>query len=72
MPTKSYPDSSAVNYSYDAGSRLTQVADASGTYGFTYDNLGRAVGTATAYSFLAGQTFTNVYAYDAGSRGGRV
>ena len=66
--TKSYPDSTAVNYSYDAGSRLTQVADASGTYGFTYDNLGRTVGMATAYSFLAGQTFTNVYAYDAGGR----
>jgi RHS Repeat len=45
-------------------SRLTQVADASGAYSFTYDNLGRLLGTGTQYSFLSG-TLTNSYAYDA-------
>jgi RHS repeat-associated protein len=47
-------------------SRLTQVTDPSGAYSFTYDNLGRLLGTGTQYSFLSG-TLSNSYAYDAAS-----
>ena len=47
-------------------SRLTQVTDPSGTYGFTYDNVGRLTGTGTQYSFLSG-TLSNSYGYDAAS-----
>jgi len=39
--TKTYPDSTAVNYTYDNDSRLTQVTDPTGTYQFTFDNMGR-------------------------------
>jgi len=66
LTSKTYPDSTAVGYTYDALSRLTQVTDPSGTYGFTYDNLGRLLGTGTQYSFLSG-TLTNSYGYDAAS-----
>ncbi len=38
---KAYPDSTAVNYTYDNDSRLTQVTDPTGTYQFTFDNMGR-------------------------------
>lgn len=41
--------------------------DPSGTYGFSYDNMGRLIGTTTQYSFLPGSTFTNSYTYDAAS-----
>ena len=41
LSQKSYPDSSAVNYTYDNDSRLTQVTDPTGTYQFTFDNMGR-------------------------------
>ena len=47
-------------------SRLTQVADPSGTYGFTYDHVGRLAGTSTVYSFLT-RTLTTSYGYDAAS-----
>jgi RHS repeat-associated protein len=66
LTSKTYPDQTAVGYTYDALSRLTQVTDPSGTYGFTYDNLGRLLGTGTQYSFLSG-TLTNSYGYDAAS-----
>ena len=66
LTSKTYPDSTAVNYTYDPLSRLTQVTDPSGTYSFTYDNLGRLLGTGTQYSFLSG-TLTHSYAYDAAS-----
>jgi RHS repeat-associated protein len=56
-----------VDYVYDNLSRLTQASDPSGTYGFSYDNLGRLTGTATTYSFLSGRTLTNSYSYDAAS-----
>jgi hypothetical protein len=32
LAQKSYPDSTAVNYTYDNDSHLTQVSDATGTY----------------------------------------
>lgn len=66
LTQKSYPGGAAVNYTYDSNTRLTQVSDSTGTYGFTFDNMGRLVGTATQYTFLPG-TFTNSYTYDAGS-----
>jgi YD repeat-containing protein len=53
-------------YLDDPLSRLTQVTAPSGTYSFTYDNLGRLVGTGTQYPFLSG-TLTNSYTYDAAS-----
>src|SRR5208282_1137183 len=66
LTSKTYPDSTAVNYTYDPLSRLTQVSDSSGTYGFTYDNLGRLLGTGTQYSFLS-TALNNSYGYDAAS-----
>ena len=59
--------STGAQYKYDLDSRLQQVADSTGTYGFQYDNLGRLLGTTTQYSFLPGQTFGNKYMYDAAS-----
>jgi len=48
-------------------SRLTQVSDPSGTYSFTFDNMGRLTGTTTSYAFLTGRNFTTAYSYDAAS-----
>ena len=67
LTSKSYPDSTAVNYTYDLANRLTQVSDPTGTYGDTYDNMGRLTQTSTAYTFIPGKTFTIGYAYDAAS-----
>lgn len=64
---KSYPDSTSVSYSYDSDNRVTQVVDPTGTYQFTYDDMGRLIGTTTNYSFIAGTSFTTHYGYDAGS-----
>ena len=64
---KAYPDSTAVNYTYDNDSRLTQVTDPSGTYQFTFDNMGRLTQAATQYTFLTGRNFTTSYTYDAAS-----
>ena len=64
---KSYPDTSQVNYTYDDDSRLTQVTDPTGTYHFTFDNMGRLTGTSTQYAFLTSRTFTTSYSYDAAS-----
>lgn len=47
--------------------KILQVTDPTGTYGFTYDNMGRMVSTTTTYSFLSNNTFTNSYTYDAAS-----
>src|SRR5581483_9831369 len=58
LTKKSYPDTSAVNYTYDLDSRLTQVSDPTGTYSFTFDNMGRLIGTTTSYTFLPGRNFT--------------
>ena len=67
LTQKAYPDSSAVTYSYDLASRLTQVSDPTGTYQFTFDNMGRLQTTTTNYAFLTGRSFTTGYGYDAGS-----
>jgi RHS repeat-associated protein len=67
LTQKLYPDSTAVNYTYDNDSRLTQVSDPTGTYQFTFDNMGRLTGTTTSYAFLTGRNFTTSYAYDAAS-----
>ena len=48
-------------------SRQTQAQDATGTYGFTYDNMNRLTQTTTQYAFLTGQNFQNNYTYDAAS-----
>ena len=67
LTQKSYPDTTAVNYTYDNDSRLTQVTDPTGTYQFTFDNMGRLTGTTTSYAFLAARNFTTSYGYDAAS-----
>jgi len=67
LTQKAYPDSTAVNYTYDNDSRLTQVTDPTGTYQFTFDNMGRLTNTTTSYAFLTGRNFTTSYAYDAAS-----
>ena len=46
---------------------MTQVVDPTGTYRFTFDNMGRLTGTTTSYSFLPGRTFTTSYTYDKAS-----
>jgi RHS repeat-associated protein len=66
LTSKTYPDQTAVNYTYDPLNRLTQVTDPTGSYSFTFDNLGRLVGTGTQYSFMSG-TLTNSYGYDGAS-----
>ena len=67
LTSKSYPDTTQVEYTYDLVGKLMGVTDPSGTYGFSYDNMGRLTGTTANYSFLSGTTFTNAYTYDAGS-----
>jgi RHS repeat-associated protein len=67
LTQKLYPDSTTVNYTYDNNSQVTQVTDPTGTYNFTFDNMGRLTGTSTQYSFLSGRTFTTSYSYDAAS-----
>jgi RHS repeat-associated protein len=67
LTQKSYPDTTAVNYTYDNDSRLTQVTDPTGTYQFTFDNMGRLTNTTTSYAFLTGRNFTTSYGYDAAS-----
>ena len=67
VTSRSYPDSLSVGYTYDLAGRLTQVQDATGTYSFSYDNMDRLKTASTQYTFLAGQTFTLQYGYDAAS-----
>ena len=64
---KTYPDNSTVNYTYDKDSRLTQVTDPTGTYQFTFDNMGRLTSSTTNYAFLTSRSFTTSYAYDKAS-----
>ena len=64
LTKRAYPDTTTVNYTYDNGSRLTQVSDPTGTYQFTFDNMGRLTNTTTSYAFLSGRNFTTSYAYD--------
>ncbi len=63
---KTYPDSTAVNYTYDNDSRLTQVSDPTGTYQFTFDNMGRLTQATASYTFVA-RNFTTSYSYDKAS-----
>ena len=56
-----------MNYTYDNDSRLTQVADPTGTYQFTLDNMGRLTSTTTSYAFLTSRSFTTNYTYDKAS-----
>jgi RHS repeat-associated protein len=56
-----------VNYTYDNDSRLIQVSDPTGTYQFTFDNMGRLTQATTQYTFLTGRNFTAGYSYDAAS-----
>ena len=52
---------------YDANDQVTSTSDASSSYAFTYDNLGRATGQTADLTGLTPQiSFTNVF--DAGSR----
>jgi len=67
LSQRQYPDSTSVSYSYDLANRLTQVADPTGTYGFTYDNMNRLTQTSTTYTFISGKTFTTKIGYDANS-----
>jgi len=46
---------------------LTQVTDPTGTYQFTFDNMGRLTTTTTSYTFLTARNFTTGYSYDAAS-----
>jgi len=64
---KHLPGGTGVSYTYDLDNQLTQIVDSTGTYGFSYDHLGRLVGTTTQYSFVPASTFTNSYSYDAAS-----
>lgn len=67
LTSKSYPDSTAVNYTYDLANRLTQVSDPTGTYGDTYDNMGRLTQTSASYAFISGKNFAVGFGYDAAS-----
>ncbi len=64
---KRYPDYTTVNYTYDAARRLKQVTDATGTYGFVYDNMNRLTEADTTYAFLSIGAKAVKYGYDAGS-----
>ena len=67
LTSKIYPDTTSVSYTLDLTGKVLQVSDPTGTYSFTYDNMGRLVGTTTSYSFLTSRNFTTSYAYDAAS-----
>jgi RHS repeat-associated protein len=67
LTAKQYPDSTTAEYTYDLVGRILNVSDPTGSYGFAYDNMGRMLSSTTQYSFLAGQTLTNSYSYDAAS-----
>lgn len=64
---KIYPDSTSVNYTYDAARRLKQVADATGTYAFSYDYMNRLTEADTTYAFVSIGTDAIKYGYDAAS-----
>ena len=66
MTQKSYPNSTSVEYTYDLVGKVLQVNDPTGTYGFSYDNMGRLIGTRRS-TFLPSNNFTNSYTYDANS-----
>jgi RHS repeat-associated protein len=66
LAQKGYPDATGVIYTYDKDSRLTQVSDPTGTYNFTFDNMGRLISTSTHYAFLS-RAFSTSYSYDKAS-----
>jgi YD repeat-containing protein len=67
LTQKTYPDSTTAEYTYDLVGKVLGVTDPSGTYGLSYDNMGRLTGTTAEYAFLSSTTFTNAYTYDADS-----
>ncbi len=67
LTQKTYPDSTSVEYAYDLAGKVLQVSDPTGTYGFSYDNMGRLIGTSMQYAYMPGLNFQNAYAYDAAS-----
>ena len=54
LSSKTYPDTTAVEYAYDLAGKVQQVSDPTGTYGFSYDNMGRLLGTSTTVRVPAG------------------
>ena len=56
-----------MEYAYDLAGKAQQESDPTGTYGFSYDNMGRLIGTSTQYAYLPGFNFQNAYTYDAAS-----
>jgi RHS repeat-associated protein len=67
LTSKNYPDTTSVVYAYDLMGKVLQVTDPTGSYAFSYDNMGRQTGATTSYSFLTGRNFSASYAYDSGS-----
>ncbi len=67
LTIKTYPDTTSVTYTLDLTGKVLQVTDPTGTYSFTYDNMGRLTGTNTSYTFLTSRNFTTAYSYDAAS-----
>jgi YD repeat-containing protein len=57
LTSKTYPDQTSVEYAYDLAGKVQLVSDPTGTYGFSYDNMGRLIGTSTQYSYLSGVNF---------------
>ena len=43
LSSKTYPDTTNVEYVYDLAGKVQQVSDPTGTYGFAYDNMGRLI-----------------------------
>jgi RHS repeat-associated protein len=64
LVSKQYPDGTTVSFAYDLANRMISASDNTGTYGFSFDRLGRLTASATQYAFLPGSTFTNTYGYD--------
>ena len=67
LTSKTYADTTSVTYTFDLTSKVLQLTDPTGTYSFTYDNMGRLTGATTSYTFLTSRNFTASYAYDAES-----
>jgi RHS repeat-associated protein len=67
LTQKTYPDSTTAEYTYDLVGKVLGVTDPTGTYGFSYDNMGRLTGTTAEFAFLSSTTFTNAFTYDANS-----
>ena len=66
LTSKTYPNSDRGQLHLRPAEPLDAGHRPHGDLSFTYDNLGRLLGTGTQYSFLSG-TLNNSYAYDAAS-----